>query len=509
MRQSHRIILNATVSYVVLVIDVALRLFMVPFVLNRIGKESYAVVVLALSVDSFVNLMRVGTAAATTKHVAAILEQKGEDRTSEFMSTSVGYGFVTGVIALVICLTVATMPERIVNLPAGLYGQLSVGLVIVGIAAFIRFTCMSFHGFLGAHQRYDLVQGVYLLWRLVSTGGIILAFLFWKASPTVYLGIYCSEAVLTNAAYLVLGHRLHRGLRLRLWLVRRWAIKALLGFSVFILLSQTIFSTYMEGSKWAIANFLSTAEVTYYAIVLMVSSQASRLLMTGVRVLIPVMSKYQALEDDRTLRETLRRGTRMGSLLTSLIVVGLVPVIGPFLSLWLGSDYVWLRPHMVAVLLCGLIYLPAACPGQGLIGLGRVGLVAVFRGIAAASGITILVLGLAVFHWGFVSLTVALCTASLVQGITNYIAGIRLTKQRGWPFVRSALLRPLAVCTPVLAVAWYVASRLVLESWPSVIGFAVAACGVLAAANALTLPAEDRELASQIWLAMRRRLGLS
>jgi len=167
----------------------------------------------------------------------------------------------------------------------------------------------------------------------------------------------------------------------------------------------------------------------------------------------------------------------------------------PLLRLWLPADqYVHLVPHIAAVLLTGLVLLPSICSSQSLMGLGRVGPLTALRISSAACGITMAVLGATVFHWGFTSVTVALCTNAVIHGLGNFTLGVVLTRRQVWPFIRRALLRPLAVGLPALAAAYLAAGRFNLDSWPALAAFVLATAAILAAAFALTLAPEDRRL---------------
>ncbi len=507
MKQSFRIVLNGLLAYGTLFFDLLLRFFLVRFALDRMGKDAYAIVVLVVSTELVMELLRVGTTAATTKYVAAGLARGDDTRNSELMSTALGYGLLTGLIGLTICMILSTVPERLANVDPSLHGELSSAFMVLGGIVLVWFALMPFSGFVSAYQRYDLVFGWVTAFRLLGALGIVICFVYWKASPSVYIGFRLGPVALVNIVYLILSHRLCPGIRIRTSSVRLWSLKALLSFSVFSFLSAMFGSAFTEGSKWIIANLLSATELTYYSIVMMLYGQTRALVLSGLRVLVPVVSRYDALEDLEAVGEVIRRGTRATGMLCWLMVVGLVPVMSPFLLLWLGPDYVWLAPHCKVVLLASLVAMPSLASSQAFMGLARVGLVAVVRAISSACGLVVLIVGMVAFDLGITAATTAVCVCSVVLGIGNHAAGVSISRQPVGGFIRDALLRPMWAGLPALLIAEVLAGRLMLESWVRVIGFAGGSVGVLVVAYALSLAKEDRKLVSEVLQRVRARRG--
>jgi O-antigen/teichoic acid export membrane protein len=337
MRQSFKIIRNSLISVTAAVLQVIGQFFLFPFALFRLGEDGLAVVVLGQSLLAMLNLLRIGTSAVSTKYVSANRGAGEPEKISQFMSTAVAHGSVIGLLALLPCIILAMVPELFVGeLPRELWGQFSMVAVTIGIGAMLGFIVMPFYGFTAAWHRYDITEGFRMLFALGQIGAIVAAFLLFEPSPWVYVLITTAAYVLTNTVYAAYSYRLMPELRIRPGLIRVWAIKAIFGFSLFLLLGQAAYSAYAEGSKWIVLNVFGSETVTHLAIVVKIPMQLTLLFVAGMRVLVPVISERQSRNEHEVIHAVLRRGTRAGTMFVVIVAAAIVPFVKPFLVVVAG-----------------------------------------------------------------------------------------------------------------------------------------------------------------------------
>jgi hypothetical protein len=174
--------------------------------------------------------------------------------------------------------------------------------------------------------------------------------------------------------------------------------------------------------------------------------------------------------------------------------------------LWLDETYLWLAPHLAIVFLSQIIALPSSCSNQSLIGMGRVGTVALLQFIAMVAAVGALVFGALVLNLGFWSITVSLVVNSVIRGMGSNIAGTLCSKLSFWKLLWHSVLRPLAPGAPVLLLAWFLAGRLSIGSWQALIPSMAASALVMGLVYLVTLNQEDRQLARAVVGAVVKKL---
>ena len=268
-----------------------------------------------------------------------------------------------------------------------------------------------------------------------------------------------------------MSKKLSPALRISPRFVKMWALKALLSFAIFTFLGTFFSSSFLEGSKWIITNTLGPKMLTFYSIVVMLNSHISQLLVEIMRVLIPTVSRHHALNDISRLKSIVNRGTRAGTMLVMLMLAAGIPIIPQLLRLWLGNEFIWLAPHIRAVLICSIISLPSICSGQVLIGLGKIKTTAILQGLTAIVGLGVLFIGLWWLKLGFVSTTCALCASMVFKGIIYNIIGCSHIEQNNWEFARD-IVRPFVIGVIPVAITYLMSLHIQIGGWFQLIAYA-------------------------------------
>lgn len=507
MRQSFKLIRNSSISIAGHLLEMGAMFYLVPFALFRLGEDAFSVVVLGLSLQNIVSLLRGGTATATTKYIAANREQHSFGHVNEFMSTAIMNGAFMGILVLVGFGALAFFPSAVAGEQSEEFlTEFSNVAFVVGLGALFSLTTMPFEGFIAAHQRYDITQGFRTFFNLLRVGLIFTAFLMFRPSAMLFMSVTVGVFAATNLSYAAFSRRLMPELRIRPGLLRVWAIRVVFGFGILMLLSQVVSIGYLEGVKWLSLHVFDASTVTDLAILTKIPLQLVLLMFMAMRVLVPLVSEQNANGQSHILQMVIRRGTRAGTMLSVIMAVGLVPVAGPFLSLWLDESYAWIGPHMILLLLAQIIMLPSICSRQSLLGMGKVG-------VTLAIDITAVVISLIAFGvglWldmGFSAITLSLIVNFITQGLAAQAAGIWATRHPAGSFIWQAVLYPMLVGLPVLALCFYATTRYSVDTWPRLVGTSFGSVGLMAGVYLLTLPGEDRELLDSIIKAMRDKIS--
>jgi O-antigen/teichoic acid export membrane protein len=214
-----------------------------------------------------------------------------------------------------------------------------------------------------------------------------------------------------------------------------------------------------EAIKWVIGAELSVLDTGAYVIIALLASTAGSMVRGIANVLLPVASKYEALERRETNSHLALLSTRYAMIMSSGMCIAPVFLLRPFLSLLTGkeytADYLSELAFAGAALLVGQWFITTAvCILQILTGIGRVRFPAVVT-LAWAGGGLMGVWGY--LHWAEGSLlgaAVGITMARVVGCLVLLVYGIVTLQIPVRAFTTEAILAPGAVGVAVGTVGW-------------------------------------------------------
>ena len=179
MRQSHRIAYNAAVTYGLTLVQIVAGFFLIPYIVTRIGKESYGIVLLAMSVLSMVEIFGAMLTKAVTKYVAAENARGETKQLNMIYSSSLLWFFAIGMLGALAAVVAGLQFSRLFpNISPELAkdGQLSVFIMAGTIVL-----CLvgdAWRGVLAGIQRYDIISALASGRSVVRAIGIVMYFAF-------------------------------------------------------------------------------------------------------------------------------------------------------------------------------------------------------------------------------------------------------------------------------------------------------------------------------------------
>ena len=391
MRQSYQIIYNAITNYGRTLIQGVVSFVLVPIVVGYIGKDSYGIVLLALSAFGMIELFGMGLSRAVTKHVA---EQKAIGKielVNTILNSSLLWFFVVGMVGTLAIFFLGLNFDFFFKdispslTQAGRYSMYLIAIIIC--------PCLVldvFKGLLSADQRYDLINFICVLSAVLRAGFIFIYLKFFGSSVVVVVGIYAffhlAERVVTAGASFKLAPYQKVSFRF----INRKGIKIIAEFASMILIALVANVLIAHLLKFIIGIELTLADVTNYGIILLLANTANMLVRNIINVLVPVASKYQGLANYNIIRKMFLHGTKY----SVIIIIGTLGVMIPFLPgllrVWMGPDFVSLWPVGVAMFISQIIITISICPNQILNGLGRVRYIAFVSLFCAICGIIVI-----------------------------------------------------------------------------------------------------------------------
>ena len=265
-----------------------------------------------------------------------------------------------GCIALAITIVVAAVSPLFIRNAADI-GVFRKVLVIMGLGFALGFPGRAFMGGVYAHLRNDLIALVGILGLILRTSLIVLVLVKGKGIIGLALVALVIEAAMYLAYYLIL-RQIQKGLHISFALASKNVFKELLhygGYSVVIRVGDQL---RFAVDAWMVAAFVGLSAVAHYTIASRLSGYFLTFIASAVGLLQSWFSQLLGSQDYVGIRRILTFGTRVATVLSTIVMVSFVLYGRAFIAGWMGSFYVdayWPAVILIAALFCDLAQQPS------------------------------------------------------------------------------------------------------------------------------------------------------
>jgi len=394
---------NVGSSWVSLATNVAVGIFLSPFIVHRLGDSAFGIWVLIFSVTGYYGLFDLGIRTSVIRYVSKYTATKEMDLLARHVNTSLGTYLAIGTLSMTVTVILSSYVNHLFpKIPPEMHGQARLLLLLVGASVSLGFPLGVFGGILEGLQRYYLLSWTAIVMTLsraalivffLSRGyGLITIALITIALPIVssifrmimvahYLPLPYGPKYLDREAF---RHMAHFG-----------------GTSMIIIVAAQL---RLQTDAMIIGRMLSAAAITYFTFASRIMAYAFQVVATLAQVFVPMSSQSEAVGDMDRVRKIYIAGNRACALTTFPITATVLILGKSLIEVWVGRKYVPLSfPVLMTLVFPMTILMSQAASGRILIGMGR--------------------------HKRF-------ATVSLIEGISNVllsIALVRLFVLLGWP----------------------------------------------------------------------------
>lgn len=417
---------NTFASIFYFIANAAIALWLVPYLITRIGIDGYGLVVLGLSLMAYVNLAAGSVNTSISRFLTVDINRGEFDRANETFNTAL-FGALLGIaFVLPLLWLFGTNVTSIVSVPEGYRDSAATFVILLAVAfvtTFLR-NILTVPAF--ARNRLDLIflcQGIDVAVRILTLVALMSLLVpdVWQVGSGVLGGAVSALLVSVLiwralAPYLTLApHRFRRSRFKELFTMSAWVLVnstgALLFLNVDLIVANQFLGTTAAGQFGAILQ-----------IIIALRSAASLL----ARIVAPLFFARYAKGDFAELQSILKRSMRYLGIMVACPVGILCAWSGEFLTLWLGPEFLHLElivciaaAHLAVNLSCmPLFYLQQAAnrvkyPAIVTLALG---LLHVGLSISLAWGLGWGLYGIAIS--GALTLTAKNCVYTTVNGAT-------------------------------------------------------------------------------------------
>jgi O-antigen/teichoic acid export membrane protein len=340
-----RIAINTVSSFGFRAFSLVLSFVSVPVLVGAVGADGYGLILLALSVMGYFNLLNAGVPAGTVKYVAEF-EAKGDRAMVDgVIASSFSFFLAAGLLAMLIVGTFAVLggltlfqvePE-----------QLRAGtrlLYVAAVFALVNWPLGTFGQVLEGLQHYPDNRLAMGLGDLVNKGASIAAALAGAPIEVIFLTMNLG-LFLTVPIQIRVLRRVIPGWRLRLTDFRLDTLRMIFGFSLWALLGQVASLLIYQTDRIILGLFLPIASLTIYHVVTMPFLAIADLSALYRSALMPAASAADATLGRGGLDTFIYTLSRYSNAFVAPLAVIGAFLSGPFIFLWMGQEYlpyVWI-----------------------------------------------------------------------------------------------------------------------------------------------------------------------
>jgi O-antigen/teichoic acid export membrane protein len=325
--------------------------FLMPFLIHRLGQESYGAWILIGSLAGYLGILDFGLKSAIGRYVAFYRGRGDHEGVLRTLNTALALLVCLGTVAFGLVWLVSLGLHRLVDIPAESLPAAQLALVIVGVSLGSSFVLQGFDAVLWGYERFDITNLVDSLAAL--TRGGVTAYVVGAGYGLVGLAwTTLAVALLVGLAKGAICVWLARPLRFSWRQVRLDVIYEIgpFGFWQFLLGIARVARAHLN--PIAVGSLLGPAVLTAFSIPVRLINYAGMLLAVTVNVLTPTLTTFVAQGDEDRQRRLILQAGR-ASAAYSLYIVSLLVLLGrSLIVLWIGPDFAWVW-SVLAILAVG------------------------------------------------------------------------------------------------------------------------------------------------------------
>lgn len=376
MRTGWNLLTGTFTRYVLLAVNIAVGILLMPFTVQHLGKAEYGLWMLTASLTAYIQLLDLGYGNGLVRQVTNADALGDEREMNVILSTFLVVYTAIGLCALAVIavLAVFVLPG-FPNLSSDDVRTAQIILMILGARMAVGFPMGVFGAVTTARQYF------------ASTGMIAIVVAVLQALATYVVlskgyGLIPLVTVTTligltsYIAYALVARTAFPGMHLSPRLFSRRQVREVTAFSLYLFMISLAIQLGYNIDNIVIAAFAGTSAVAVYSVAFRIADYQRQLCNQFNGLLFPIVVRFSAVDEMAAMRATLIDGSRVALALITGVTIALFAVADRLVVLWMGADFRDALPPMYVLGLAGIVLVAAGPLGNLLLARGRHRLVA-------------------------------------------------------------------------------------------------------------------------------------
>jgi len=457
--------INSISSLVYFVLNAAVGLWLVPYLIGEIGVDGYGLIALAVSLTAYVALAAGSVNSSISRFLSIDINRDDFDSANEtFNSALLGVSIGILLVFPILWVLAANIGEIVKVSPRFADSAPDLFLLLI-IAFFITFVRNIFTAPAFAKNRLDLIffgQGLETLIKV----GVLVVLMGILASDVDVVGYATLIGAVIALFYgLALWRKFAPYLTVSLKALRFSRFSELFAMSGWITVNQTGAILFLNVDLLIANLFIGATGAGYFGALLQLSIALRSLSAVLAGVVTPLVFSRYAKDRTDELVAVARTGIKYLGLLVALPVGVVCAAAHPLLTLWLGEEFAEFAPlvwFMMFHLAANVAVRPLFAVQQAANSVRGPAIVTLLLG---ASHVVLSIVFVTLFDWGLYGIAISgIITLSLKNSIYTLIHAARLLQQPFWTFA-GPVLAALASATIAALVFTAIRELITVDSW--------------------------------------------
>ena len=503
VRQSSIIAINALSMWTARALQLFPQLYLVPYLVGKLGKSGYGIYALVWSLLFAVDTLQRSLQSGVVKYSAAFLAQRKIDEVNKTISSSFLFSSLLAII-------ISSALFFFILLNKNISPDLRSPLIIVSFLIILIVPVTPYIAVLQAKQYYYIGVITDTIFNYIGFFLIIIFFQISNPSINNLILIMGIMMILAKAIQIPLAYRLIPGLKNQLFLFDRKIFSLILSYGSGIVLASACLTANSAGLRWLMNWLVSPTFVTFMVVLLTPSILLSQVVGPLAITIMPATSAYEATGRQEMLQKLLSQGVKY---ITFLVLVALIVVfflLKPLLNMWMGSEYLFLTPYAVMVFASMCFRESTSVAHHMLKGLGKLNVVVkiYFFSLVLLPSVMIITI-MEVYDNPYIAITAGLSTGYIFCGIMQLLVCAKYTNVRITDIIVRGYLFTISIAMGVCGGITFI-----LRTWND--SGLIKACSACLAAVIIFISAwyffvvtdNDRIFINRLFLKIRCRLSI-
>jgi len=349
---------NLLANILYFILNVIIGLFLVPYFIGSLGVASYALVPLATSITSYVNLVVQSLNTSVSRYLTIDLQKQEFEKASITFNTAL-FGTL-GIILLMLpfVVLISYYSPSFFKIPTSQENAARILFLGVIGSFLLRAWGSNFGVSLFAYNRLDLQNLVNAVNIIVQTGLIVI--LFKLCSPNlVYIGLaYLIGAAAALILSIFFSRKINPHLKVNVKNFRRSKVDEIMSMGGWVIINEIGALLFLQIDLIVVNKLFGTAAGGEYSVVLTWSMMLRTVAGMLVGVLTPVIITYYAKERIDELISVSKSTVKLIGFAMALPIGYICGFAPQLLTLWVGPEFAKLSPLMILMLSHLVINLP-------------------------------------------------------------------------------------------------------------------------------------------------------
>jgi len=348
IRPGH-LLMNAVSSYGGNLVDIAVFLALLPFIIDSVGTENFGLWSLVWAIVSVLAMVDLGFSQSVVKFVADARGRNETDRQRDVVCTLFWVFSAQMIVILALVGGACLCFDRIFDVPPDKVETARLVLLIVGggFAAGVPFG--TFRGVMIGHQR-QWVPNVYRIGSTIVYSTLVFILLRIYPDLRTLAALNLIVTVLPLMAVAIHARATIPLLSLHPRHFRMEILREVWSHSFYFMLINVSTLIYTRVDTFIIQASLDLTAVALYALAMRVSEQAQNFCLHLTRTLTPVVAELHGAEEEDRLIQVWLKGTKAAVALATPLVIGCAVLARPLLVSWTSEEFLP-SVHVLQILL--------------------------------------------------------------------------------------------------------------------------------------------------------------